>query len=163
MATENRWIDIDLPTQQLFLRDDSGLLQQCSVSTAKNGPGERLGSGCTPRGRHCIRLKIGQGCAPGTVFVARRPTGELYSAALGERHPERDWILTRILWLTGLEPGLNRGGDCDTLRRFVYIHGCPPDAPMGVPGSHGCIRMRDDDLIALFDAISTGARVNISA
>ncbi|MBK9950074.1 MAG: L,D-transpeptidase [Candidatus Competibacteraceae bacterium] len=132
------------------------------VSTALNGPGERRGSGCTPRGWHRIRIKIGDGLPPDAVFVGRRPTGEIYHPELAARHPERDWILTRILWLTGLEPGCNRGGDRDTLRRFIYIHGCPDTAPLGVPLSHGCIRMHNPDLLALFEWVAAGDRVFIA-
>jgi lipoprotein-anchoring transpeptidase ErfK/SrfK len=108
-----------------------------------------------------VRIKIGEGCPPGSVFVARRPTGEIYSDALAEAHPDRDWILTRILWLTGAEPGRNRGGAVDTLRRFIYIHGCPDSEPMGVARSHGCIRMRNTDLLELFDRVRAGTTVDI--
>ncbi len=152
---------IALDRQQLSLHEGSRLLRALPVSTATNGPGERNGSGCTPRGRHRVRLAVGAGCPSGTVFRARRPTGEIYTPALAARWPGRDWILTRILWLTGLEPGRNRGGEVDTLRRFVYIHGCPDTEPMGTPGSHGCIRMRNHDLIWLFDRVGVGTTVAI--
>jgi L,D-transpeptidase YbiS len=154
-----RLIRISLPDQRLVLAVGERPLAVYPVSTARNGPGERRGSGCTPRGWHRIRIKIGAGLPLDTVFVGRRPTGEIYGPELAGRHPERDWILTRILWLTGLEPGRNRGGECDTLRRFIYIHGCPDTAPMGVPLSHGCIRMRNRDLLALFEQVATGDRV----
>jgi len=132
-----------------------------AVSTAREGAGERAGSHRTPRGMHRIRAKIGEGCPPGTVFVARRPTGEIYSPELARRHPGRDWILSRILWLSGLEVGRNRLGDVDTMRRFIYIHGCPDEEPMGIPRSHGCIRMRNADIIALFERVPVGTRVSI--
>lgn len=156
-----RWIEIDLGRQELRLHG-AGAMRQWPVSTARNGAGERHGSGCTPRGEHRVRIKIGQGCAADTVFVARRPSGEHYSDALAASAPQRDWILARILWLTGCECGRNRGGDCDTLRRFIYIHGCPDTAPLGVPLSHGCIRMRNAHLIELFDLVDNGTRVLIS-
>jgi hypothetical protein len=159
MSRVELWIS--LAEQRLALRDAEGAWRLYPVSTALNGPGECNGSGCTPRGLHRIRLKIGAGCLPGTVFRARRPTGEIYSPALAERFPDRDWILTRILWLTGLEPGRNRGGDRDTLRRFIYIHGCPESEPIGEPRSHGCIRMHDADLIDLFARTPVGALVRI--
>lgn len=158
---KGQWIRIDVGAQALRLYDGDRLLRQWPVSTARNGVGERQGSGCTPRGEHRVRIKIGAGCPPGTVFVGRRPTGEIYSEALAASAGQRDWILTRILWLTGTEPGINRGGDCDTLRRFIYIHGCPDTAPMGVPLSHGCIRMCNADLVELFDLIDNGIRVLI--
>lgn len=154
-------IHIDISAQRLQLRDGTRVVQDCAISSAANGVGESNGSGCTPRGWHTVRIKIGQACAPGTVFVARRPTGEIYSPALRAQFPARDWILTRILWLSGREPGRNRGGSVDTLRRFIYIHGTPDEVPMGVPGSHGCIRMRNADIITLFDRVHAGQRVLI--
>ena len=160
-GTEHSRIEVDIATQRLLLRQRGAVVADWPVSTAANGAGQRLGSGCTPLGRHRIRIKIGAGCPSGTVFVGRRPTGEVYSPALAARYPDRDWILTRILWLTGTEPGHNRGADCDTLRRFIYIHGCPDQAPVGRPGSHGCIRMRNDDLVALFDRVAAGTEVLI--
>ncbi|HUM89885.1 MAG TPA: L,D-transpeptidase [Candidatus Competibacter sp.] len=157
-----RLIRISISDQRLTLAVGEQLLAVYPVSTARNGPGERRGSGCTPRGWHRIRLKIGAGLPLDTVFVGRRPTGEIYSPELAARYPERDWILTRILWLTGLESGRNRGGECDTLRRFIYIHGCPDTAPLGVPLSHGCIRMHNQDLLALFEEVMVGDRVLIA-
>lgn len=157
-------IKIYLATQRLELFDDSGaLLRNYAVSTAKQGMGERSGSFCTPRGRHIVRAKIGQGSPAGTVFVGRRATGEIYTPELGERFPDRDWILTRILWLSGCEVGYNRLGACDTMRRYIYIHGTPDIVTLGVPGSHGCIRMANADLIELFDLVSVGITVEIIA
>lgn len=156
-----RRLRIDLERQRLWLLEEERAVFTAPVSTAARGPGERMGSGGTPRGRLRVRLCIGAGCPLGTVFVGRRPTGEIYSPALAARFPERDWILTRILWLTGLEPGRNRGGAVDTLRRFIYLHGCPDSAPMGVPGSHGCVRMRNADLVALFEQTRAGLPVEI--
>lgn len=157
-----RLISISIPEQRLTLLEQEAVVASYLVSTARNGPGERRGSECTPRGWHRIRIRIGAGQPLNTVFVGRRPTGEIYDAELAARHPKRDWILTRILWLTGLEPGRNRGGECDTLRRFVYIHGCPDTAPMGVPLSHGCIRMRNRDVWDLFERVAVGDRVCIA-
>ena len=157
-------IQIDLPTQTLTLVDDAGaVLRRYAVSTAKNGAGERSGSFCTPRGRHIIRAKIGAAQPENAVFVRRRPTGEFWSPALHAQYPERDWMLTRILWLSGCEPGRNRLGDVDTMRRYIYIHGSPDIAEMGKPGSIGCIRMRNGDVVELFDRIPVGTGVSISA
>jgi hypothetical protein len=161
MPHSTKLLRVDLSTQTLDLFDDGLPLYRYPVSTGLAGAGEVYGSGCTPRGLHRVRLRIGDGCPVGTVFVRRRPTGEFYAPDLAAQSPGRDWILTRILWLTGLEPGRNRGGDMDTLRRFVYIHGCPDSEPMGVPRSHGCIRMRNADLIELFDLTPTGTLVEI--
>jgi lipoprotein-anchoring transpeptidase ErfK/SrfK len=152
---------VHLDSQMLELLDGDRVLARYPVSTGSNGAGEERDSGCTPRGRHRVRLRIGEGCPANTVFVGRRPTGEIYSADLAAAEPDRDWILTRILWLTGTEPGRNRGGRVDTLRRYIYIHGCPDSAPLGVPRSHGCIRRRNADLVALFDRVRAGAVVDV--
>ncbi len=156
-----RQIQIDLAAQSLSLLEGEELLCSYPISSALNGPGEVEGSGCTPRGWHRIRIKIGAGQPEHAVFVGRRATGELYSPVLAASHPQRDWVLCRILWLTGLEPGRNRGGRVDSLRRYIYIHGCPDSEPMGVPRSHGCIRMRNRDLLALFEQVDAGMRVDI--
>ena len=156
-------VRVDLDRQCLELHVQGNLQRVYPVSTAGNGPGEREGSECTPRGRHSIRAKIGAGAAPGTVFVARRPTGERYTRELRATYPGRDWILTRILWLSGLEPGRNRLGSVDTMRRYIYIHGCPDDIDITIPGSHGCIRMRNDDVIDLFDRVAVGTEVVIES
>lgn len=154
-------IAIDLAAQSLALTDRSGAVVRYPVSTSKYGAGEQQGSFRTPRGRHEVRAKIGGGCPVGTVFVGRRPTGEVWSEALARAHPDRDWILTRILWLSGLEPGVNRFGDVDTMRRYIYIHGMPNTEPCGEPGSIGCIRMRNDDILELFDRVDVGTVVHI--
>ena len=155
-------IKIKISAQELDLLDDNGsLIKRYSVSTSKNGVGELNGSYCTPRGRHVIRAKIGAGKPANTVFVERRPTGELYSPALARRNPKRDWILTRILWLSGREPGFNRLGKVDTMRRAIYIHGSPDSAKMGKPGSIGCVRMRNHDIIELFDLVPVRTPVDI--
>jgi lipoprotein-anchoring transpeptidase ErfK/SrfK len=155
-------IRISIPDQALTLVDEAGAtLRTYPVSTAKNGAGERAGSNCTPRGRHVVRAKIGAGMPVDTVFVGRRPTGETWSPALAAEHPGRDWILTRILWLSGCEVGFNRLGDVDTMRRYIYIHGSPDTVPMGVPGSIGCVRMRNGDLVELFDLVPAGTPVEI--
>jgi lipoprotein-anchoring transpeptidase ErfK/SrfK len=154
-------IDIDLSRQSLRLYDGRTLLREYRVSTAANGPGERNGSNCTPRGRHKIRAKVGAGAPEGTVFVSRRPTGEVYSPELRQRYPGRDWILTRILWLSGLEPGRNRLREVDTMRRYIYLHGTPEETALGKPGSHGCVRMANKDIVELFDLVEPGIEVEI--
>lgn len=157
-------IIISIPQQALSLFGDNGaLLCRYPVSTGANGAGEQSGSFCTPRGRHVIRAKIGAGQPANAVFVKRRPTGEIYTPELGAQFPDRDWILTRILWLSGSESGYNRGGSCDTMRRYVYIHGAPDGTPLGRPGSRGCIRMRNADLLELFDQVPAGTQVEIIA
>lgn len=155
-------ININIKNQTLELFDEEGVRQaHYAVSTAANGVGEQTGSHCTPRGRHIIRAKIGANCSENTVFVRRRPTGEIYNAELAAAFPDRDWILTRILWLSGCEPGFNRLGSGDTMRRYIYIHGTPDTEPVGQALSHGCIRMRNADLIDLFDRVAAGTAVEI--
>lgn len=147
-------IDINLSSQLLVLTDDSGeVLRSYPVSTALRGAGECSGSQCTPRGLHVIRAKIGGGQPLNAVFVGRRSTGEIYSREMAKENPDRDWILSRILWLSGKEPGFNRLGNCDTMRRYIYIHGTPDETFQQKPESHGCIRMRNTDLIELFDLV----------
>ena len=157
-------IRISIAGQSLELLDEAGCLERrYAVSTAANGVGEANGSYCTPRGLHIIRAKIGAGQPENSVFVRRRPTGEIYTPELGAQFPERDWILTRILWLSGCECGFNRLGEVDTMRRFIYIHGSPDEVSMGVPGSHGCVRMHNADVIDLFDRVRSGTPVEIMA
>ncbi|WP_412480176.1 L,D-transpeptidase family protein [Azonexus sp. IMCC34839] len=154
---------VSVARQSMSLVDEAGvLIKEYPVSTATAGVGEISGSYQTPRGRHIIRAKIGAGQPENTVFVRRRPTGELWTPELAEQHPGRDWILTRILWLSGCEPGFNRLGERDTMRRYVYIHGSPENAEMGKPGSHGCIRMRNADIVELFERIPCYSEVLIS-
>ncbi len=155
------YIHISLSEQRLRLWEAGILAREYWVSTALKGAGEQSGSERTPRGWHRVRAKIGSGCNSGTVFVGRRPTGECYSPELAAIHPHRDWILTRILWLCGSEPGRNRLGEVDSMRRYIYIHGCPDSEAVGKPGSHGCVRMRNDDVIDLFDRVSPGLPVLI--
>ncbi len=157
-------IEISIAQQSLLLLDEGGVeLNRYLVSTARKGAGELNGSNCTPRGRHIIRAKIGEDCPVNMVFVGRRPTGEVWTPELGSKHPERDWMLTRLLWLSGCEPGFNRLGSVDTMRRYIYIHGSPDTATMGIPGSIGCIRMRNTDIIELFDRVSPYTSVLITS
>ncbi|MBS0346222.1 MAG: L,D-transpeptidase [Proteobacteria bacterium] len=155
-------IRVDVASQTLSLfGDDGACVRRYSVSTAKNGVGEEKGSHRTPRGRHVIRARIGAGAPLGAAFRGRRPTGEVWSAELDEASPGRDWILTRILWLSGLEPGRNRLGQVDSMQRYIYIHGTPDSEPMGVPLSIGCVRMRNRDVAELFDLVTAGTPVEI--
>jgi len=155
-------IEIKIDSQYLDVIDNSQVkIKSYQISSAKNGVGQDRGSFCTPLGKHVIRAKIGEGQPVNTVFIRRRPTGEIYSPSLGEKYPDRDWILTRILWLSGCEPGFNRLGTVDTMRRYIYIHGSPDSIDMGSPGSIGCIRMLNTDLLELFDLTDVGTEVNI--
>jgi L,D-transpeptidase YbiS len=155
-------LKVDIAMQTMNLYHEDHLLREYSISTAKNGPGEIQHSEMTPRGEHIIRAKIGKDAPENAVFVRRRTTGEIYSYAMREQFPGRDWILTRIMWLCGLQPGKNRFGKVDTMRRYIYIHGTPDDVKMGMPGSRGCIRMRNSDIIELFDIVPTGTPITIT-
>lgn len=154
-------LEVDIGGQRLRLWHEAQLLREYVISTAANGAGEIRGSGATPRGRHRVRAKIGGGAPRGAVFVGRRFTGEIWSPQLQQAAPRRDWILTRILWLSGLEPGRNRLGCVDTFRRYIYLHGAPPTVPLGQPGSKGCVRMDNDDIIELYDRVPAGTEVHI--
>ncbi|MGR8979188.1 MAG: L,D-transpeptidase family protein [Gammaproteobacteria bacterium] len=159
--SERSYLDISIRFQTLSIVDLGKPVKTYSVSTARKGAGELRGSECTPRGWHAIRAKIGKGQSVNTVFIGRRPTGEIYNSDLAREYPNRDWILTRILWLGGLEPGKNRYGKVDTAWRYIYIHGCPDEFMLGKPESHGCIRMNNDDLVDLFDRVTAGMKVYI--
>lgn len=155
---------IDIANQSLdVLSAEDNVGKTIPVSTAANGSGEEMDSYCTPTGDHIVRAKIGEGEPVNTVFKGRRPTGEIYQAGMREQQPERDWILTRILWLSGCEPGVNRLGNVDSMRRYIYIHGTPDEVEMGAPGSHGCIRMRNREILKLFDMVDVGTQVSIHA
>jgi L,D-transpeptidase YbiS len=155
-------IRISLAAQRLDLLRGGDAFKSYAVSTSKEGAGERAGSYRTPRGAHLIRAKIGAEAPLGAVFRGRRPTGEIYSEDLARAQPGRDWILTRILWLSGLEVGRNRLGDVDTMRRYIYIHGTPDSTTLGSPGSHGCVRMANAAIVELFDLVPAGTRVEIA-
>ena len=156
------YLRVEVANQSLLWMEDGVVRFRWPVSTAKNGVGELRGSERTPRGWHTIRARIGAGQPTNTVFRGRRPTGEIYDDALEQAHPGRDWILTRILWLGGLEPGLNRYGAVDTAGRYIYIHGSPDRGVTGRPLSHGCIRLKSNDMLDLFDRVPVGMRVYIA-
>lgn len=157
----DRRIEISIPGQVLTLLEEGRVLKQYAVSTALKGAGEISGSEQTPRGEHIVRARIGADAPAAAVFRGRRPTGEVWSPELAAQHPGRDWILSRILWLSGTEPGRNRLGRQDSMRRYIYIHGTPDTEPMGEPLSHGCIRMRNADVMELFDLVPAYTPVHI--
>lgn len=154
-------LEVDINSQLMDVLEDGRIRHTYLISTAKNGAGELRDSYMTPRGQHVIRAKIGADEPVNTVFVERRPTGEIYTQDLRAQFPDRDWILTRIMWLSGLEPGKNRFGNVDTMRRYIYIHGAPDDVLMGTPSSKGCIRMRNSEMIELFNKVPAGTQITI--
>ncbi|ORU93962.1 MAG: peptidase [Cycloclasticus sp. symbiont of Bathymodiolus heckerae] len=161
MIAATTTIRISIDQQILNVCRDGNVIKSYEICTAKNGVGEQFGSECTPRGAHIIRAKIGENAPVASVFVGRRLTGEIYNQLLGKECPDRDWILTRILWLSGCEIDKNRLGKVDTMRRYIYIHGAPDELVKGEPSSHGCIRMLNEDIVDLFDNIVVGTRILI--
>ena len=158
---KEKTINVDVNKQQLTLLQGDVVVARYAVSTAKNGIGQQNGSECTPVGQHIIHAKIGDNAKENSVFIGRRDTGEVFNEDLRQQIPERDWILTRILWLSGLEQGKNSGGDVDTMQRYIYIHGCPDSDSFSLPSSHGCVKMRNKDIIELFKKVDAGTRVLI--
>ena len=156
-----RSLHVDLSLQKLKAIENGHLVKEYTISSALNGVGQQQGSGQTPAGQHYIRAKIGDGALINSVFIGRRLTGEVYSTSLAEKFPDRDWILSRIMWLCGQELGHNRMGDVDSMARYIYMHGTPDSEPMGIPKSHGCIRMRNADIIAVFNWAPKGCPVLI--
>ncbi len=161
MNPPESYLHISIANQQLSLIKNGKQEKLYPVSTAKNGAGEEMGSECTPTGWHKIRVKIGDGQPINSVFIGRRLTGEIYMPELSIKYPQRDWVLSRILWLGGLEPKKNRYGKVDSTWRYIYIHGCPDQLMQGRPESHGCIRMNNADVIELFNRVDVGLRVLI--
>jgi L,D-transpeptidase YbiS len=155
-------LEIDLGAQRLRLIAHGRRVAEYRVSTAANGAGEVEGSGMTPRGRHRLRAKIGAGLPLAAVLRARRWTGEIWTPALQAKQPDRDWILSRILWLSGCERGRNRLGCVDTFRRYIYLHGTPYVDALGTPASKGCVRMSNEDIIELFERVEPGTEVDIN-
>lgn len=154
-------IKISIAAQQLIYFSDDSTTRLYRISSSSKGTGQRLDSGRTPLGHHVIRAKVGGGLPAGTVFTGRRPTGEIFRREMLDEFPDRDWILTRIMWLCGKQPGYNRFGNVDTMKRYIYIHGTPYEDSLGQPVSHGCIRMSNRDVIELYSLVDTGCPVII--
>ena len=155
-------IIVKVSQQKLYCCDDEEkVLFEYPVSTSSFGMGNKNGSFMTPLGEHSIAQKIGADCAINEVFIGRVPQGELEALqAAGKTLPE-DIITSRILWLEGKEPGVNNGEGIDSYQRYIYIHGTSEEKKIGLPASHGCIRMRNQDVIDLFDQVDEGCRVLI--
>lgn len=153
-------IIVSVSEQMLYHRRKTGVWYAYPVSTASKGVGNLSGSLQTPLGRHRIAEKIGHGLPPLTAFRAREPFC-IYDPQSDD--PKKDWILTRILWLSGCETGKNRRGKVDTYRRYIYIHGTHEEAKIGTPASHGCIRMNNEDMLELFENSYAGESVRIGS
>lgn len=148
---------VDARQQRLRVFEEGREVYRCPVSTAAAGQGCREGSGCTPWGWHRVASVLGQGAEVGSRFVSREPTGEIW----GGESVAGDWILSRILWLEGLEPGVNRGAGIDSFERYIYIHGTNQEDLLGTPASHGCVRVSNASAVALADLLRVGDAVFI--
>ncbi len=153
---------VNVSEQKLYVQKKNKVLKSYSISTGKAGVGQEIDSYKTPLGQHKICEKIGANCPVNTIFVGRKPNGQIYSEEFALKKPDSNFILTRILWLSGLELGKNQGGEVDTKNRYIYLHGCPDSTPIGIPLSHGCIRLRNKDILELFDLVSVGTPVEIT-
>ena len=156
-------IIISIKSQNLFLLIDDRIKFTYKISSAKAGIGQLKGSNKTPLGHHTIRAKIGENNPIYSVYEGRRPTGDIWTKNLNEQLSKDDWILTRIIWLSGKEIGFNRLGDFDSMQRFIYIHGTNEEELLGSPASHGCIRMSNNDILTLYQYVEVGTDVFINA
>lgn len=154
---------IKISEQRLYLLQDGYILLTYPVSSSRHGTGNQAGSHKTPLGVHRIAEKIGDGCQVGEIIKARKPTGRLAAVISAPHSVEQDVITTRVLWLEGLEHGVNRGAGVDSFARFIYIHGTSEEGLIGQPASIGCIRMKNTDIIDLFDSVDEGTLVQLIA
>jgi lipoprotein-anchoring transpeptidase ErfK/SrfK len=154
-------VRVSVSQQRLQLFSGREVLREYPVSTAAKGAGSQAGSQKTPLGRHQVHSKFGAGEPLGTIFESRRSTGRVATIHTAPVDLPEDVITTRILWLEGLEPGMNRGEGVDSRARFIYIHGTNEEGLIGRPASHGCVRLRNRDVAELFDLVATGTVVEI--
>ena len=153
---------VSVPQQRLFLYEHGVRTASYPVSTSRYGVGSLKGSEKTPLGAHRVRRKIGDGAPIGRIFRSRSDTGEDAEIVEEARPTDLDYVTTRILWLDGLEAGVNQGGDVDSFERFIYIHGTHEEGLIGRPASHGCVRMRNADVVEVFDRLPLDALVLIT-
>jgi len=157
----NQCLVVDVKQQLMYFYQQDQLTHTYSVSTAKNGLGNKEGSYQTPYGFHNIDEKIGDGQPLNMMFKGRQALGEI-AIINHPKYTEQDSITTRILWLSGLQEGINLSGDVDTKQRYIYIHGSADEAHIGQAVSHGCIRMKNTDILELFDRLDDKAIVYIA-
>ncbi len=163
LKSGDRALVVDPDSQRLFLVRNNRIEATYPVSTSLNGLGNQDGSYQTPTGAHRICEKYGENSPIGTIFRARKDTDRIAHIYTDNTDSPEDYVTTRILRLEGMEPGVNKGKGIDSYHRFIYIHGTPEEGLIGTPASHGCIRMKNADVIALFDAIPIGTLVEIIA
>jgi len=157
LPAPDKFIFIDTASQSLAYYEKSIITVTCAVSTSRFGIGNSAGSNMTPLGLHRVEEKIGGGAQPWTIFSSRENTGVVWSDGMDDENQ----ILTRILRLRGLEPGVNAGSGIDSYERYIYIHGTNHEEMIGTPMSHGCVCMKNDDVIKLFDMVDVGTLVYI--
>lgn len=160
-SPDGQVIIVDVSDQQLTLYRDGRRVAQWPVSTSQFGTGNRANSQQTPLGVHRVARMIGADAPVGTLFRARRDTGRTVEILKDDRAADGDYVTTRILWLEGLEPGVNKGAGVDSFKRYIYIHGTAEEGRIGRPFSHGCVRMRNDAVVKLFDQVKQGTLVEI--
>ena len=153
---------VDISRQQILLFENGKETDRYSISTSSYGIGSKSGSNKTPLGAHFVRKKIGAEAAPGTIFKARKNTGKIAQTEYKPRATGDDFVTSRILWLSGLERGINKAGNVDSFKRYIYIHGTHEEGLIGQPASHGCVRMKNEDVIELFDHTPESSLVLIS-
>ena len=161
--SQNNEIIVDISEQRLYLYNNDNLVQSFPVSTSKYGEGQIENSFKTPLGLHEIKEKIGDKEPINTIFTARENTNKIAEIQINPNDTENDFVTSRILWLDGLENGINRGVGVDSYSRYIYIHGTHEEGLIGQKASHGCIRMFNNDVIELFDMVSEGTKVQIRA
>lgn len=153
---------VNIQQQEIYVVRNDAIEKTYRISSAKNGIGNSAGSGKTPLGVHRIAEKIGAGAKPNTIFLGRKDSGKTATILKDPIDSEDDYVTSRILWLEGLEPGINKGKGIDSKQRYIYIHGTPEEGLIGTPASHGCIRLYNKDVIELFDVVSAGTLVVIA-
>lgn len=161
-SKEQAFLLVNIERQEMYLVKNDALEKTYRISSSKYGIGNQSGSGKTPLGVHRIAEKIGAGAKPNTIFTGRKDTGKTATILREPVDTEEDHVTTRILWLEGMEPGVNKGKGIDSKLRYIYIHGTPEEGLIGTPASHGCIRMYNADVLELFGLIQAGAFVFIA-
>ncbi len=156
-----QWLLVHIGDQKLYVVKHDRAQCSYTVSTSRFGSGCKQDSLQTPTGAHVIAQKIGQGKPAGEIFSGRQSTGKIADICYSAETTGQDLILTRIMWLKGLEQNKNSGEGCDSYQRYIYIHGTQEEGLLGTPASHGCVRMSNQDVIELYDCVDEGAFVYI--
>jgi len=161
LAQDSLWMQVSVAQQKLFLMNKKDTLRNYEISTSKYGLGSESGSHKTPLGLHRVVEKYGDGAPEGTIFKSRINTGRIAEIEMRPQTTKLDYVTTRILWLDGMEPGKNKGGNVDSYHRYIYIHGTHEEGLIGRPASKGCIRMRNNEVIELYELVPIGTTIRI--